>query len=399
MSLAVPPQNLARRRKAAVFLLLAAAAAWGFVLLIQLPNSSAQRHIEAGMELAQSGKGVKAEREWREAARLAPKNAQAWELLGEYYLSADRFVSALDAFRHLERLQPETPQLYARLAIAAFKTGDEVAAYDYAEAELRRSPEDVTALALAATLLAGMGEETKRLTYLRRLVELAPDDLDFQIMLAKALTFKPRYEEAILVLDGILQRAPDNAEAASLRGMCRLNSDPSAQGQAQAEADFLRAIQINARLSFPRLYLGRLYRKQRKHEKAIHQLQTAAQLSPDMGSVYFEIAAIYDQAGQPNKAAPARERFAAIKREEERIFSLEQRSVASPENFDYKLELGKIYLQKGDLRKAGSYLNKARTLRPDDAEVRLAFEELTRQLANASQSETLRDEMNVSAPK
>jgi Flp pilus assembly protein TadD len=369
-------RRAAPRRKAAPVLLLLAVVVWGIVLLRQHRIAPVQAHIDAGIALAQQGRGIKAEREWRAAARLDPNNAEVWELLGEYYLSGQSYAQALDAYRHLVRLKPDAPEIYNRLGLCAFRSGEMDAAYRYAQTQLKRAPNDTDALALAATVLGDRGEEQQRLDYLRRLVKLTPDDHDYLLLLARTLAFKPAYGEALPVLDHALALEPDSSEALALRGLCRMNSDPLPGGQAAAEADLQRAIRINPQISSPRLNLGTLYRRQGKSAQALAQLQAAARISPEVAGIYFELAAAYDQAGQPQKATEARKRFDTLRRQADLEFRLRQRSAIDPNNFDLKLRLGQIYLQKGDLPKAAYFLNGAQALRPEDAGAKTALEAL-----------------------
>jgi predicted Zn-dependent protease len=362
------------RTAAGIFLL--AAVLVGSLVWRQRRAAPVNRSIAAGMEHARRGHAKQAEQAWRAAAAADPANATAWELLGELYFSTGNWGAAADAFLHLQRLRPDTPDINARLAACFLPAGDEKGALRYAEAELRGDPDDVDALALAVQLLGRTGEEKKRLEYLRRLTALKPNELAFLVMRAEALSFRNQYAEAAPVLERILRLDPANTQAYSLRGMAAFNQDPSPRGLARAEADFNRALRHNPLAPFPRFYLGKVYKRMGQPDKAVFQLETAARLMPRKMDTFYELAAACEQAGQKQKAAAARARFAALRRESAEISALVKRCVMYPNHFGYHLRLGLLTLKAGDVRQARHFLRRADTLRPNDPRVRAGLRQL-----------------------
>jgi predicted Zn-dependent protease len=378
---ASPARSTKRTAVAAAILLVAASAAWGVILLRQYRAAPAQRHIDAAMQYSQQRLGREAEREWRAAVRLDPDNAAAWEQLGELYFSTRNWVAAVEPFQQLRRLKPDAPHVCERLAACTLRSGDEVSALRYAEEELKRDPNNIGALAIAATLLADTGDDTRRLEYLRRLARLRPDDPDFLAMLAAALTGAGLYAEARPVLGHLLERAPDSAVTYLLRGRGWLEGDPSPQGLAQAEADLKRALALRPGYAAPHLYLGRIYRRRGQPARALPELEKAARGQPDRSDVYFELAGLYQQMGRADDAARARARFEALRQEADLIGRLEQRCAVDPNDFDDHKRMGLLALRRGDDRRASHYLNRAQKLRPEDADVRAALQQLASRLA------------------
>jgi tetratricopeptide (TPR) repeat protein len=374
-----PPQpNRSRLRPgiAAVVLLLAVAA-WAIVFVGQLHAAPIRRHIDAGMEYARQGKGIAAQREWQAAVRLAPDNAEGWELLSELYLSTSNWEAAIGTLRRLERLKPNTPQLYTHLALCTFLVGDEPSTSRAAEEALRRDPNDEAALLTVASLLGESGTDQQRhLDYLRRLVKIRPNDHDYLLLLAEELSAGRLYDELRLVLEHILAVDPDSTEAYSLRGVCWMNTNPSPEGLVRAEADFRRALQLNPHDAFSHYNLGKTYQLMGQPRKAIAEMEAARNLTPDRSGIYFDLALAYSRVGQPEKAAQARARFETLRQETARISSLEKRCGVNPQDFDLHLELGLIYLSSGDYRRANIYLNQALALRPNDTRAQAALRRL-----------------------
>src|SRR5437764_8362461 len=97
-----------KRPAAAVALLIFAAAAWTIAAVWYLRSSSVRQHLEAGRGYVRGGNARQAEREWREAIRLDPRNVQAWQSLAEMYASTSHWLDAADAFGHVLLLAPAT---------------------------------------------------------------------------------------------------------------------------------------------------------------------------------------------------------------------------------------------------------------------------------------------------
>jgi len=376
MSTLVLVRRILVRPSVAVVLLLLTAAAWGLVFVRRNAVTPAARHVETGMRYADQGQARQAEREWQTAVQLDPNNAQAWELLGEFYLSTSNQARAVTPFRQLLRLQPDTPQIHSRLAGCLLWAGDEIGAYKEAQQELKRNPDDISALAISALILSYLGEEQKQLTYLRRLVNLRPDDPEFVLMLAQALTFEHQYAEARPLLERVLEITPTNAQAFSLRGMGYFSEDSSPQGLKRAEEDFNQALRHDPLASFPRLYLGKIYRRRGEPRKAVALLEQLTRFLPRKTDILFELATAYEQAGQSEKAALTRQQFEMVRQEADQERILEKRCSVYPNNFDNHLKAGNLFLNKGDYRKASLYLNRARTLRPGDSRSLSALRQL-----------------------
>ncbi len=380
--------SLFKRPAVAVALVLLAAAVWGFVFFGLGQGSPAAPQVEAGREAVRMGRPQEAERAWKEAVRLDPNNATAWELLAEYYSAHEDWANALKPLRELARLKPDTPHIYVRLADCAFKVGDPLSALADAERELKRDPNNVGALVIAARVLSVMEEEKRRLEYLRRLARLRPDDPDILAMLARALVGTHFNAEARAVIARLFQLDPNNAEAYALRGRVAFDEGPMPQGLAQAEADLLKSVQMSPQAATPRLYLGKVYLQMRQPQKAIPYLEEAARLAPRRPDVFFALASAYDQVRQPEKAVRARRRFVALRQDADRVSSLEKRCAIEPDSYANHLQLGLLTLKTGDYDRADYYLNRAMILRPGDSQAKAALRQLAALSGERGQSGT-----------
>lgn len=347
-------------------LALASLAAIGIFFWWTHQPSPALEIVEAGKRLAQAGRMEEAVVRWQEAAARDPKCAPAWAELGRYYLSVGDPDSAIAPNHHLVDLDPNSPNALGYLAASISQSQHSEPTYRQALKDLDTKPDDLAALTIAASYLSSRDEQRMQITYLRRLVQLRPKDLFALTSLAKTLVNTHHYDDALPILEQLIALAPNNPAGYDLRGQTLLKGVGTPQALAEAESDFLKALELKSPSLFPHLNLGRVYLRMGKPDQAVEQLQAAAERLPNRPEVFFELAHAYALANQPVKAAEAQARFVALRQNEDREQALTKRLSAYPENFGMHLELARLLIQKGDLEKAKPYLDEALALRPND---------------------------------
>lgn len=359
----------ARKRQIYLVVIAAALALWAVVFVRMRAAAQVQRHIDAGADYVRRGQPGAAEREWREAAKLDPRNATVWDLLSELYIETEQWSKGSDALRQLQRAAPNRPHLYARMAACALRTGNEVEAKRLAELELKRDPADEPSLAMMAFLSSMQDDSDQQIVYLQRLLARSPNDTDTLTDLVQAYGGAGRYVELLPIADRLIKLKPDDAYGYGMRGAATFETDASPSAAARAEADLTRALSLSPLSPFVRFTLGRLYMRQGEFAKAIFQLELAEKLNPQKMDIPFALATAYARAGQPAKAAAARQRFEALRQEETRINVLKKRCALETGNVSIHLELGQLMMKYGEDRQALYYLQHAATLDPRNAEV------------------------------
>jgi tetratricopeptide (TPR) repeat protein len=393
-----PPagRSSATRSLVAVLLLGLAVAAWAGIGRHWRRERPLRRHLSAGIRYVEQGMGPQAEAEWKEALRLDPSYAPAYQLLAEYYLSAHAWSKTRAALERLRALSPDEEHLDCRLAACYLNLGDEVSAFRLAEAEARRDPDCVPALATSAILLSRMGEKSRALGYLRRLGRLEPNDPVLQYMLAETLSDTFQYREARPVLERVLSLEPAHAEAYTLLGAGWIDDAAAPDHLDRAQKALLKSLELNPLDPEARLALGRLYLRRNQPQKAVLQLEEAARLMPHNSRPPFELARAFDQLRQAPRAAAARRRFLQLRQLSSLVGALEKRGAVEPTAFEYPYRLGRIELQRGNYRRAYIWLQKAQALRPNDRRVGAALEELSRRTGISSRMGALQE--RIAAP-
>jgi predicted Zn-dependent protease len=344
-------------------LLVCGLSAWQWVR-----STSVRRHFARADAFVQQRKGPEAEAEWKAVVREDPKNAAAYELLGEYYMSRHNWPAGADAFRALAKADPNKPHVQCRLAACLLRMDDQKAAFQTAEGELKRDPNCVAALGLLSTLMTQRpGTEQKRqLEYLRRLAKLLPDDLAAQRLYAEALTNQYLYDELRPVVAQILRLNPQDAHAYNLLGLADLARADQPQGAQDAVKDYQTSLRFASANPGAHFGLGRAYLRLGDARKAVSELEEAARGLPDVARIYKELADACRAAGQPAKAQQAQARFLALQRLGGEVRILTVRCFAYPNDPRYPRRLGELYLRLGELSRALYYLHRANEIKPGD---------------------------------
>src|SRR5262245_4710649 len=185
---------------------------------------------------------VKAEKDYREVLRLAPKDPVALRQLGIIHLDQDQYVQAYLLLKQATELQPDDPELQLKLGQAALAFGWLTQARDLAQQVLDKKPGDETALLLLADTAVAPDEikETQKLIESRR-----EKDQD-----------RASYHLAVGILD------------------LRQKND------ARAESEFKTALELDPKSSGAYAALGRLYWSRGDLKAADEAMKTAADLSP-----------------------------------------------------------------------------------------------------------------------
>ncbi len=370
------PSGLTFRHVA--ILLVAAIVLWAGVWWWQSQQKlpAAQLHLEAGYEALQAGKGSLAESEWIKAVEVEPKNLLAWQALGDFYLSTRQMAQAQQAYAVVAKLEPETPKIWSRLARADAALGDSVAARLHVDEALKRDADDVNALNIYSTLLLRSGNTEKRGEVLQHLAKLQPDNVTIVTKAADDLMRRRRYEEAAPLVERLLQLQPDSTSAYAMRGAMAFERSVKPEALRAAMKDFQKAIELNAANWVARWYLGRAYLRLNQNAAALRELKAVDAMGPADKNYLNDLAVAYQRTGDATQATALRRQFATAEQEQHKITELTKRLALEPDNFETNLQLGLLLLRSKNAGDASPLLNKALSLKPQNARAQQAVGEL-----------------------
>ena len=388
-----------RRPLLAAFFLVLVFGVWSFIFWQNSRSAPLRHRINEGSRLLAEGRGAAAESEWREATKIDSQSAEAWELLGNYYLATSDWPAAADALKRVEKLASSTPDLKSRLALATLRSGDFASAGKYSEQALTAKPDDIMALKAAISVAERNKKSERQLSLLQHLAALQPDSPGVLMTQAAALSAQFRYDEALPPLNRLLKIDRDFTAAYALRGEILYKNSPDATALQSAEADFQRVLQLEADNLEAHLYLGRIYLRQNRPLLAIEEFETVGRARPYSTVHLFELSLAYRKAGQKAKADATLKSFHRVEQLDSRVKELRLRSARNPKNAQLYLQLAQLLLQslnsddpsyqfyrfryiERDLDDVNYYLDKARQIQPNNAELRALTVRVKREYEN-----------------
>ena len=175
-------------------------------------TDSAAPHLARGNVLVNNGKREEAAAEYREAARLAPRSAQARERLGDTLYDLGRKDEALAAYRDAAAVDPDS--VTARIG-AARVLGDK-GDFPGARAELTlahdRAPTNLFVLLSRGNYAARSGEKKAALKDYENAVHLKSDNVPALYQYGLSLLEDGQVPEAGATFDRLLTVAPKSPE-------------------------------------------------------------------------------------------------------------------------------------------------------------------------------------------
>ena len=203
-------------------------------------------HLARGNVLVNTGHPEEAVGEYREAARLAPRSAQARERLGDTLYDLGRKGEALSAYRDAAAV--DAASVTARIGVARVlgDQGDLAGARAELTAALERSPTNLFLLLSRGNLAARAGDRKAALADYERAVHLKSDNVPALYQYGLALLEDGQVPEATATFDRLVRVSP--ASPQGYYGRARVfaaNGDGAHAAEALSEA--ARRVESDAR--------------------------------------------------------------------------------------------------------------------------------------------------------
>ncbi len=251
-----------------------------------------------GRLLDAAGDGPGAETQWKEVARLLPREADAWFQLGDIAHSAGRTAEAARLFQEALARRPDCAEALNGLGLVLVAQGRSAAAIRQFEAAMRADPRLSAARVNLAVVLAGRGDLAGAAAQYRQVLGLDTNNLSARINLAKLLAGQGKADEAIALYTQALDLQPDNALA-----HYDLGNALAAQGRgAEALAHYTAAVQSRPEFAEARYNLALELARQGKVPDALVQFGEVVRLKPDLAEARYNYGVALARAGRYGEA-------------------------------------------------------------------------------------------------
>ena len=315
----------------------------------------------------QIGDVESAEREWREALKIAPQHSLTLSGLGMVYLKKQQYSEAIEFFK--KALEFDSNNFQARLCLGL--THMDTHSLELAEPELRKAvslfPWNSNARNALGKLYLDEGRGAEAEEQFRRSVEIEPNVMGYGRLglihwqRGDVRAAEQEWREA-------LRLAPNDSSILNNLGLVCTN-----QGRyTEAVSYFRQAIELKPYDAAPHLNLGIAYGKMGQSASAETEFRAVLSLSPQQFEPRNRLGMIYLDAGRLDEA--------------EEQFRLSVKTRPNDSGFS---GLGETYLRQGDTSLAERAFNSATSLNPNNSQAHFKLGALY--LAQGRRAEAMRE--------
>ncbi|MCW5878743.1 MAG: tetratricopeptide repeat protein [Anaerolineales bacterium] len=347
------------------------------------PEQPAWQALAGKLQHSQ-GRLAEASQHFQLAAELEPEQAEYFFSLGLAQSEARLLPAAIDNLEKAVELAPDQASYLLTLAQAKRQSGDAAAAKSLAERAQQAAPQDPAALILQAQLTLESDDAPRAKNIIQKALELAPRDADALRIFGETLYALGQSSDAVAVLERAAQHAADEvplllrraqllAQPEGLQALKQLAQKHASRVEVQFAlsqmlalmGDLPAAIQsaqsalkaaassasnLSASIEF---HLGQLLKQAGNLDQALHHLDEAARLAPQLFNAHMERARVF---------LARRQHTAALK-------AFEQASKAAPQAAAPHYEAALALKDAKDYPAAEEALRQAANLAPRDRDI------------------------------
>ncbi|HLM03022.1 MAG TPA: tetratricopeptide repeat protein, partial [Pyrinomonadaceae bacterium] len=314
-------------------------------------EAAKQKHIARGEEFLQKRKFRQAVMEFRAAADIDKKSAEAHYGLARAHENLGEVYEAIQELQEVAQLAPENLDAKARLGnyfllIAPPQTDE---AQKIIDQIFSVNPNFVEGHILRASLLSAQNKpEAEILAVLNHAVEIEPDRQETYISLARFFMKQDKAHEA----EQTIRKAIAVSEKSPAGYVEYGRFHDFANRPQDAEAQFRKAVEVAPENYEARQAIASFYLAQRHLDKAEQAYKDLAQILENSAEGLTELAEFYATVGRDDEAIQT---FQAILSD-------------APEHAPARYRLAEIYLERKELAKVGEQVEKLLAVNNTDAE-------------------------------
>ena len=317
------------------------------------PGNSEQQPVavlfERGEAALKAGNLVAAEADFRRVLALDPKSVGAYANLGVVYMRKKQWPEAIALLRKAERLAPTVPGIRLNIGLAYYRQSNFQAAIPPFRSVVREQPDSLQARYLLGLCYFFTNEYTPAVQILEPLWPQESANLNFLYVLGTAARKANQPELEQRAITRLVEVGNDSAELHLLMGKALINR----QDYDKAIPELERAAQLDPKLPFVHFNLGIAYLQKQDYPRAELEFKKDIALEPDLAFNYDQLGAVYLYTQQDKEAE---ERFRQALQRDPRLTS------------SY-LGLAKIYQRQGKFSDALIALNKAGHFEPGSSNI------------------------------
>jgi len=231
----------------------------------------------AGNLLINQGRENDAIVSFKNALKLHPDYAEAYDGLGNAYLQMGRTGDAIAEYQKAIRIKPALTEAHYNLAFCLLNSGRLQDAVAQDQVALKLNPNFAKAHALLGSCYLHEGQVTDAIAEFEKTVELAPDFSEGRNDLGNCLLQAGRAPEAVVQFQQAVDLDPQSANFRCGLGNALLNEGKGSE----AVTEYQKAVELDPSLAGARYELGTGLLAVGQVNEAIVQFEKAVELKPD----------------------------------------------------------------------------------------------------------------------
>ncbi|GDX39830.1 hypothetical protein LBMAG21_01220 [Armatimonadota bacterium] len=247
-----------------------------------------QTWLELALFEFKANNATEGERLLKEIEQRFPTYARASLHLGRYYLSQRKTLEAAEALDRAARLTPNDPLILNTAGVAQLSIGNEGKAKQYGEQASKADPRYAEAYILLARVNDHPGTAQQAIDYATQYVKYAADPSAGYYMLGRTYARQANKDKAIEWLTKARDSDPKNPKIWLLLGRVYYELFRTTK-EAEGVQCLQKALELDPNQWEAHQWLGRFSATQNRWAEAVTHLQAALRLSPDPGSLYYDL--------------------------------------------------------------------------------------------------------------
>ena len=303
-----------------------------------------------------AGNPEQAKQLYQQVLRQDPQHAEALANLGVAYEQLGRSDLAEAMFRKALDLRPDYADAHLNLGLTLAESERFRAALESIAEAVRLDPGHVAARQAMGMVLTRLDRPLEAVPHFRRVVVEIPSSADARLNLGIALAEGGSLEDALAEFDEAARLSPESFRPHYNRG--RALNDLGRSDEAREALEI--AIGLNGRYAPALQLLGAIERVAGRSERAVELLQRAAEFDPGNPLVHYDLGLAVAQAGRAQDAIPYWERVLALdSRHKETLYNLAQalHSVEPERAREYRDRFAALKAEEQDTDRAGTLWN------------------------------------------
>jgi len=230
---------------------------------------------------------------------VTESNFMAHLHVGHFFFDQDDTAKAIENYRQAIEIMPNFNNAYEALGDTYVSLKDDEKAFFYYHKALLNSPSSVGVFYKIGNLYAQMGRYDQAVRYFKDIIAFSPDDPTGHNNLGAAYLYMGDSTAALQNLKKAIALQPDYPEAFYNLGL--VASKIGDIGQAMAH--FQKAVALNPDYGNAHSSLGKIFFQSGNMDQAMVHFRQAARITPDNATTHYNIGVILYMRGQMTEAA------------------------------------------------------------------------------------------------